>query len=130
MLRLSATLSKNVHTIIYFVSSSAFSDSPVNAFLLDWIRSCRRSRAALVLARLASISSLRMRSRCFSALALWICNAYHVSLVELFRYVFSTYMFNQRTLVLECITLAQVVEFVIKVLVDFACGPVLDKEPA
>jgi hypothetical protein len=39
-------------------------------------------------------------------------------------------MFNQRTLVLEGITLAEVVEFVVKVLIDFACGPILDKETA
>lgn len=32
-----------------------------------------RSRAALVLARLASISSCSSLSRCFSALARWIC---------------------------------------------------------
>jgi len=59
-------------SIYSFVSTS--SSSPVKAFLLVWIRSCRRSRAAFVLARLASISSLRMRSRCFSALALWMCS--------------------------------------------------------
>lgn len=33
-----------------------------------------RSRAALVLARLASISSCSSLSRCFSALARWICD--------------------------------------------------------
>lgn len=38
-----------------------------------------RSRAALVLARLVSISSLSDRSRAFSALARWICIRYHVS---------------------------------------------------
>jgi hypothetical protein len=46
--------------------------SPAKAFRLVWIRSCLRSRAALVRARLASISSLRARSRAASALALWI----------------------------------------------------------
>jgi hypothetical protein len=40
----------------------------------------------------------------------------------------STYVLNQRTLVLECITLTQVVEFVVKVLVDFASGAILDEE--
>src|SRR3984957_15394227 len=43
-------------------------------------------------------------------------------------FVISTYVLNQRTLVLECVTLAQVVEFVVKVLVDFASGTILDKE--
>jgi hypothetical protein len=37
------------------------------------IRSCRLSRRALFLARLASISSLSRRSRALSALAFWIC---------------------------------------------------------
>jgi hypothetical protein len=40
----------------------------------------------------------------------------------------STYVLNQRTLVLECVTLAQVVEFVVEVLVDFAGGAILDEE--
>jgi hypothetical protein len=39
-------------------------------------------------------------------------------------------MLNQRSLMLECVTLAQVVEFVVKVLVDFACGTIFDKETA
>ena len=56
--------------IYSFVCSST---SPVNAFLFVWIRSCLLSRAALVLSRLACISSFRIRSRCFSAFALWIC---------------------------------------------------------
>jgi hypothetical protein len=30
--------------------------------------------------------------------------------------------------VLECVTFAQVVEFVVKVLVDFASGTILDEE--
>ena len=69
----------------FFASSS--SASPVNAFLFVWIRSCLLSRAALVLSRLACISSFRIRSRCFSALALWICKHVcqrrkHCSLVE------------------------------------------------
>lgn len=35
---------------------------------------------------------------------------------------------NQSTLVLECVTLAQVVELVVEVLVDLAAGTVLDQE--
>ena len=38
----------------------------------------------------------------------------------------STHMLNQRSLVLEGVTLAEVVEFVVKVLVDLATGTVLD----
>ena len=37
-----------------------------------------------------------------------------------------TYVLNQCSLVLECVTLAQMVEFVVKVLVNLACGTVLD----
>ena len=39
-------------------------------------------------------------------------------------------MLNQSTLVLEGITLAQVVELVVKVLVDFPSGAVADKQTA
>ena len=39
-------------------------------------------------------------------------------------------MFNESTLVLEGVTLAEVVELVIQVLVDLACSTVLDKETA
>lgn len=39
-------------------------------------------------------------------------------------------MFNESALVLESVTLAQVVELVVKVLVDFAGGTVLGKETA
>lgn len=39
-----------------------------------------------------------------------------------------TYMLNKSTLVLECVTLAQVVELVVEVLVDLAAGTVLDQE--
>lgn len=42
----------------------------------------------------------------------------------------TTHMLNQRTLVLECVTLAQVVELVVEVLVDLASGTVLDKKAA
>lgn len=41
-----------------------------------------------------------------------------------------TYVFNERTLVLEGVTLAEVVEFVVEVLVDLAGGAVLDEEAA
>ena len=39
-----------------------------------------------------------------------------------------TYVLNERTLVLEGVTLAQVVELVVKVLVDLAGGAVLDQQ--
>jgi hypothetical protein len=71
-----------------------------------------------------------MRSRCFSALALWIYRDIMSALWHLYRSVFSTYVLDQRTLVLECVTLAQVVEFVVQVLVDFARGTVLDQQAA
>ena len=41
-----------------------------------------------------------------------------------------TNVFDQSTLVLECITLAQVVQFVVEVLVDLARGTVLDEQSA
>jgi hypothetical protein len=41
---------------------------------------------------------------------------------------FSDYMFNQSPLVLESVTLAKVVEFVIKMLVNLACSTILDEE--
>lgn len=41
-----------------------------------------------------------------------------------------TYMLNKSTLVLEGVTLAQVVELVVKVLVDLAGGTVLDQQTA
>ena len=37
-------------------------------------------------------------------------------------------MFDQRTLVLECVSLAKMVELVVEMLVDLACGTVLDEE--
>jgi hypothetical protein len=40
------------------------------------------------------------------------------------------YVLNECSLVLEGVTLAQVVEFVIEVLVDLAAGTVLDQETA
>jgi hypothetical protein len=42
----------------------------------------------------------------------------------------STYVLNQRSLVLEGVTLAQVVELVVKVLIDLAAGTVLDEKTA
>lgn len=48
--------------------------SATRALRLASTRSARRSRRALFLARLASISSLRTRSRARSALAFWICS--------------------------------------------------------
>lgn len=42
----------------------------------------------------------------------------------------STYVLNERTLVLEGVTLGKVVELVVEVLVDLAAGTVLDKEAA
>ena len=39
-------------------------------------------------------------------------------------------MFNQCTLVFEGVTLAQVVEFVVEVLVDLSRGTILDEKPA
>ena len=79
----------------------------------------------MVFARLASISSFRILSRCFSALALWICHS-QSSFVTL-RGV-KSYMFHQCTLVLECVTFAQLVELVVEVLIDLAGGSVLDKK--
>jgi hypothetical protein len=38
-----------------------------------------------------------------------------------------TYVFNEGTLVLEGVTLAQVVELVVKMFVDLACCTVLDQ---
>lgn len=39
-------------------------------------------------------------------------------------------MFNESTLVLEGVTLGEVVKLVVKVLVDLACGTVLDEKTA
>ena len=39
-------------------------------------------------------------------------------------------MFNQSALVLESVTLAEMVEFVIEVLVDLASGTIFDEETA
>lgn len=91
--------------------------------------SCLRSRAALVFARLASISSLRARSRCFSALARWIYKTPKVSYTVLIsQECGTTYVLNETTLVLESVTLAAVVELVVEVLVDLAAGTVLDEK--
>jgi hypothetical protein len=42
----------------------------------------------------------------------------------------ATYVLNKGTLVLEGVTLGQVVELVVEVLVDLAAGPVLDQQTA
>jgi hypothetical protein len=39
-------------------------------------------------------------------------------------------MLNERTLVLEGVTLAQVVQFVVEVLINLAAGTILDEETA
>lgn len=39
-----------------------------------------------------------------------------------------TYVFNQSTLMLEGVTLGELVEFVVEVLVDLASGSVLDQQ--
>ena len=110
---------------IYLVSVSS---SPNCAFFLASALSNFLSRAALVFARLASISSLRTLSRAFSALALWI---YHdLSACDYDQSSVSTYVLNQRSLVLEGVTLAEVVEFVVEVLVNLAAGTILHKKAA
>lgn len=43
---------------------------------------------------------------------------------------YRTYMLDQSTLVLESVALAQVVELVVKMLVDLAAGTILDQETA
>lgn len=53
-----------------------------------------------------------------------------VSLQHLLKLPRKTYVLNQCSLVLEGVTLAQVVEFVVKVLVDLAAGTVLDQKTA
>jgi hypothetical protein len=42
----------------------------------------------------------------------------------------STYVFDESTLVLECVTLGEEVELVVEVLVDLSGGTVLDEETA
>ena len=46
--------------------------------------------------------------------------------VMMSSFLISTYVLNEGTLVLEGVTLAQVVELVVKVLVDLTGGAVLD----
>jgi len=43
-------------------------------------------------------------------------------------FVFVTYVLDEGTLVLEGVTLAQVVELVVEVLVDLAAGAILDQK--
>ena len=45
-------------------------------------------------------------------------------------WVWTTYVFNESTLVLEGVTLGQVVQLVVKVLVDLSGGTVLDEKTA
>lgn len=59
-------------TLPQFYSFFSSVSTTVSSARFAEILSCLRSRAALVLARLASISSLMIRARCASALALWI----------------------------------------------------------
>lgn len=120
---------------IYLDSSSP---SPSIAFRFAACLSCLRSRAALVRARLASISSLICLSRAFSALARWICDIKRVSKPLRSRGQPTadsmargrTYVLNERPLVFEGVTLGEVVELVVEVLVDLAAGAVLDEQAA
>ena len=50
--------------------------------------------------------------------------------VDIVMMSWSTYVFNESTLVLEGVTLGQVVQLVVKVLVDLSGGTVLDEETA
>ena len=100
------------------------------ACLFSSTRCCLLSLAALVFARLASISSLMILSRCFSALALWICEGALVGFSNNDVTKLRTYVFDESTLVLERVTLAERVELVVEVLVDLAAGAVLDEETA
>jgi len=63
---------RHTNISLLYCSPSGTSSSPTIWFRFCCTRSCLRSRAALVLARFASISSFSRASRCFSALALWI----------------------------------------------------------
>ena len=47
--------------------------------------------------------------------------------VMMSSFLISTYVLNEGTLVLESVTLAQVVKLVVKVLVDLTGGAVLDE---
>ena len=49
-----------------------------------------------------------------------------VNMLTALVFVISTYVLNQRTLVLECVTLAQMIQLVVKVFVDLASGAILD----
>jgi hypothetical protein len=51
-----------------------------------------------------------------------LVNVYRVA-----KWCGATYVFNESTLVLEGVTLAQVVELVVEVLVDLSAGTVLDE---
>lgn len=54
---------------------------------------------------------------------------FYQSLLDI-PFISSTYVLNQCALVLEGVTLAQVVEFVVKVFVDLAACTVLDEKAA
>lgn len=95
------------------------------AACLAVFRSILRSRAALTLARLASIASFSVFSRCFSALALWI---YGLSAKWLEYGRCCSYMFNESSLMLEGVTLRLLVKLVVEMLVDLASSSVLDKK--
>ena len=122
-----------VVVVVYFSSSP----SPISAVRFAAARSCLRSRAALVLARLASISSFNSRSRCFSALARWICDRgtrqshlLPLRITAIQTWMCMTYVLNQRALVLERVTLGKVVQLVVEVLVDLAALTVFDQKAA
>lgn len=100
------------------------------AFRFAVCLSTLRSRAALVFARLASISSFSCLSRAFSALARWICCLVNTCIKARAPLWDCTYVLNEGTLVLEGVTLGSVVQLVVKVLVDLAGGTVLDQQAA
>lgn len=105
----------------------ASSPSPARAFRLAACLSALRARAALFFCLLASISSSRARSRAFSALARWIYDhVRYTTSIDENVWCSKTYVLDQRSLVLECVTLAGVVQLVVQVLVDLAAGTVLD----
>lgn len=113
-----------IRRLSHFVSVS--SASPNCSRCLASALSSFLSRAALVFARLASISSLITLSRAFSALALWIWSSVRHRFV--IRESVKTYVLNQCSLVLECVTLAQMIELVVKVLINLAARTILDQQ--
>lgn len=74
-----------------------------------------------------------MRSRFFSALALWIYTKTEVSIKHSLTSAVSdhlTYVFDKGTLMLEGVTLAEVIQFMVQMFVYFACCSVFDKKAA